>query len=202
MLPLHNRGHNTFDERVVVVGCSDSLGVVSGASHTTNLKGIIMDNNSVAVVEKQAPFRSIVEQLTTLGVSKDYKNGGGSVRWKNKQEFKKEYLAKPENKLASSRDITLAFNAYTKTVGETARRQAVAFFSNPDVLVMGGRQNKDASKGAVNYQRKSSLKVPKDNRKATLSQEQVDEAVNDNKFTKADLEKMLDAIATKLDNMK
>ena len=61
-----------------------------------------MDNNSVAVVEKQAPFRSIVEQLTTLGVSKDYKNGGGSVRWKNKQEFKKEYLAKPENKLGKA----------------------------------------------------------------------------------------------------
>lgn len=183
---------------MVAVGCSDSLGVVSGASHTTNLKGKTM-NNSVALAQPVA-FSPVSKAFGQNVVTKEYKNGGRAVRWMNKKEFKEAYVK--SHPTASSRDISKAFNAHIKKVSEESRANILAFWSNPDVLPMGGRENKDGSKGAVTYQRKSSLKIPKDTRKATVTKEAVVASLEEGKFTRKDLEMMLDVVAIKLDEFK
>lgn len=146
-------------------------------------------SNALLVAPAPQAFRPIITRLgTSLSMRKEYKNGGCAVKVIDKKSFKEQYLAKPENHGASNREITRQFNEYVKLEGERARQAAVSFFSDPDVLVNGARQNKDGSKGAVSFHRKSSIKEASDKRKATVTKDQVTESIK--KFTKADLELM------------
>lgn len=150
-------------------------------------------NNSVALAQPVA-FSPVSKAFGLSVVTKEYKNGGRAVRWMNKKEFKEDYIKR--NPTASSRDISNAFNAHIKKVSEESRAKILAFWSNPDVLPMGGRENKDGSKGAVNYQRKSSLKAPKDNRKKTVTPDQAKESLKG--FTRADKEMLLQELMESL----
>lgn len=153
-------------------------------------------SNQVAVVSPTQSFVPIAQSIK--GIVKNYKNGGMAVKHMDKKTFKEHYLAKPENHGASNREVGRQFNEYCKVEGEKARIAAVAFFSNPDVLVNGSRQNKDGSKGAVNFHRKSALKLPTDRRKATLTPDQVVDSISNKKFTRKDLELMQAEINTLL----
>lgn len=154
-------------------------------------------SNQVSVVSPTTQaFVPIAQSMK--GIVKQYKNGGMAVKHMDKKTFKEQYLAKPENHGASGREISRQFNEYLKAEGEKARMAAVAFFSHPDVLVNGSRQNKDGSKGAVNFHRKSALKLPSDRRKATLTPTQVVESISNKKFTRKDLELMQAEINTML----
>jgi len=150
-----------------------------------------MSNALVAPTQQTSAIQPLQVMTGTLVVRKDYANGGGSVKWMAKADFKKQYLAQHPG--ASGRKVTEAFNEKCKAEGEISRRRAVSFFSNPDVLVNGGRVNKTGDKGAISFCLKSAIKAPKSSGKKTVTADEVKSSLT--KFTKADLATMQSEIA-------
>jgi len=124
-----------------------------------------------------------------------YIHGGFADRLVTKKEFKAWFMARPENKKCSGREVTRAFNEQIKEAGEKARRAAVQFFSDPNNIVIGNRVNKHGNKGALSYMMKNSIKetAPKGR---TISSKQIKETITT--LSEKDKEELLEQLMASL----